>query len=184
MTEETKTKNTSTNLLIIVAVVSLLMGAGAGYLLGIEGKEMAFEEGKEKMEAYYKEKIEDAFPSYEEEEVTFIHGKVIETGSDKLVVRETTESNPVEGEKAKDWEVKVTDETEVIKMKEILPEELDRLIEEAERTGGELPEPFTETEASLSEIEEGQRVSVEAGENIKGKESFEATKVMWEERPI
>ncbi len=188
MTEETKTKNISTNFLIIAAVIGLLVGAGGGYLLGIGSKEAAFKEGltqgKEEMEAYYKEKIEEAFPSFEEEEITFIHGKVVETGSDSLVVRETKESNPIEGEEAKDWEVRVTDETEVVKMEEISPEELDRLIEEAEKTGGELPDPFTETEISLSEIEEGQWVSVEAGENIKGKESFEATKIMWEEMPI
>lgn len=182
MPEETKTKNISKNLLVIAVVVSLLMGAGLGYLLGVGGKEIAFEEGrtqgKKETEDYYKEKMGEVFPSPTRDEITFISGEVVEKNEDTLLVRERWEVNPVEGFETKDWEVRVTNNTGIIRREEISIEELDKLIEEAERTGEELPEPFVETEASLSEIEEGQSVRVEAGENIKGKESFEAEKII------
>ena len=166
-------------------VIVLIVGIALGYVFGSGAKDQAYqlglEKGREEIEEKYQTKIEEIFPSMpESEEIFSVSGKIEEIKDKNLALEETIYSaNPFEEEKTRQWQIVITDATELIKEVEKTPEEM--AIEERtmmEDPMAEPPMPFKEVKIEFSELKIGQEIFAEAGENIKGKTAFEAQKII------
>lgn len=170
--------------LYLFAVVSigfgLLIGLGLGYLLGSLAKNQAYqlglEQGRTESEKKYQEKISQVFPSFPEpEEIFSVSGEIKEIGEKVLVLEERICDNPLMDCQIKTWRIKISGSTEILKNVLKTPEELAKEMEKGPAV------PFKEMETDFAEFAVGKRMTAEAGENIKGKSEFEATKIILQE---
>ena len=169
----------SKNYLILLIV--LIIGIVFGYLFGVGAKNQAYqlglEKGKAEIEEKYQKKIEEIFPPMPEmEEIFSVSGKIEEIKEKTLVLEETIyPANPFEEPEKRKWQVKITDSTELVKRVEKTPEEIAK---EEEVLGEPPPLFFKELGIGFSELKVGQEIIAESEENIKGKNEFDAKKII------
>jgi hypothetical protein len=169
--------------------VVLIVGTICGYVFGSGGKSQIYqqayqtglEKGRTEVEQEYQKKIEIVFPSKTEPTAIYsVSGKVTKIENQTLTLESSTfVSNPLEEPKTETRFIKITDSTEFVKQTPKSPETL--IAEERAFTAGERETPpplYNEETVSSSEIQIGDNVIVEAGEDIKGKTSFEAEKII------
>ena len=185
--------NTQSKIYFIIAAV-LIVGLILGYILGLfSSQEKAFnqglEQGRKEIEEKYQTKIEELFPSEPEpEEIFSVSGEIKEV-KDKILTLETTfyPVNPLEESKTEIKTVEITEATELVKQVQKSPEELEIEEEAFRETMEENPEaeissplPYEEFTISFSDLKVGDKITVEAEENIKEKTEFTAKKiVLW-----
>lgn len=144
-------------------------------------------EGQRETEATYQEKIAEMFPSLPEPEEIFSVSGIIDEIKDKVIVLkvESVVSNPFEKPKTETKRIQVNDNTEFVKEVEKTPEEIQRDEEQFSKALKENPEtdimhpmPFKEVSIFFSELKKGDRINIEAEENIKNKIEFSAKKII------
>ena len=144
-------------------------------------------EGQKETEVKYQEKIAEVFPSMSgPEEIFSVFGTIDGTKDKAIVLKvESAVSNPFEDPKIETKQIQTNNETEFVKEVEKTPEEIQREQELFTKALGENieidiipPMPFKEVSISFSELKEGDRIKVEAEENIKNKVEFLAKKVV------
>lgn len=168
-------------LLTAVFIVGILLG----YLVGSGAKNQAYqlglEMGRAEVEQEYQKKIEAAFPSMPEPaEVYSITGKITNIEGQTLTLKVTLPvSSPLEEPRTEIKTVQVTNATTFVKQMTKSPEEF--MAEEEAFAAGEREAPpslYNEEAIDFSELKIGDTITAESGENIKGKTSFEAEKVV------
>jgi len=163
----------------IFAVV-LILGMVSGYFLARSyAYQLGVEKGKQETEERYQAKIEEIFPSMPgQDETLSISGEIEEIQSNLLIVKETiSPSNPFEDTETKRWQVNIVGATELVKRVDRTPEEMEAMMGDA-LDPMDMPMPFREETFDYSKLEEGQSITIEASENIKGKTEFEAKKII------
>jgi len=159
---------------ILIVIGVLLIGVALGFAVGqIMGKKAGYQLAKKEYESEIQRlrtEIEKFWPI--EPEMFSISGQVLEVKANSLLI-ETGQIHPLE-KLPKVREVLVTEDTIIVKRTEKEPELLEpEIMGEVETE----IEPYTETEINLSDIKVGNRVLVEADQDIKWAESFPATKI-------
>ncbi len=168
---------------VLIFGVGIILGLAAGYAAGVYLGGNSFQQGliqgRNEMEQEYEEKLEQIFPSFEEpDEIYSVYGEITSIEGEVLTVEQVIHSaNPLKDPETKMWRVEVNEDTELVRLLEISPEEI-------EAADGELTDPFIEEEISFSELEPGDMVYARSAENIKDKEQFQAQKIEVEFEPV
>lgn len=157
---------------IISGVLILCVGIGIGFAIGYSKLKPIYQKGylegklagSREVEQKYQKKIAEVFPPLPEPEEVFSVSGTIDEIKDKTIVLKVVypSSNPFEKPKTEIKNVQVADTTKIVKrVEEAVPQ----------------PKPFKEAPLSFSELKKGDSIIAEAGENIKGKSAFSATKI-------
>jgi len=146
---------------------ALIVGLVFGYLIGSSGKDQAYNSGLAQGKKEAREKLEEIFPSEpEREEILSISGEIKEIKDKTIVLEEVVYPiNPLDEVKITEWQARVVEGTEIIKR--------------TEEMGEEAMPSFKDTEMGFSELKAGQEITIEAGENIKGKTAFDAQRIIY-----
>lgn len=178
-----KKKNVQIIIIVLVALVIFC------FIVGLNGVSYnrGYSDGQEEAEARYQKKIAEIFPSMPEpEEIFSVFGTIDEIEDKTIVLKiELDISNPFEEPKIETKRIQINDNTEFVKEVEKTSEELRReeelfvkALEENIETDIVSPMPFKEVSLSFSELKKGDRIEVEAEENIKNKVEFFAKKII------
>jgi hypothetical protein len=174
---------------IQIVVIALIAFVIICFIVGLNrmSYNRGYLEGQKQTEAKYQEKIAEIFPPMPEpEEIFSVFGTIDEIKDKTIVLKaESVVSNPFEEVKAETKRIQVNDNTEFVKEVEKTPEEIQKeeelfakALEENIETDIMPPMPFKEVSISFPELKEGDRINVEAEENIKDKVEFLAKKVI------
>jgi len=183
--------NTQSKIYFIIGAV-LVIGLILGYIWGsFSSQEKAFnqglDQGRKEIEEKYQTKIEELYPTQPEpEEIFSVSGEIKEIKDETLTVETTYYPvNPFEETKTETKTVRITEATEFVKQVQKSPEELEKegeafrkAMEETPEAAILPPEPFKELTISFSDLKVGDRITIEAEENIKGKTEFGAKKII------
>jgi len=183
--------NTQSKIYFIIGAV-LVIGLILGYIWGsFSSQEKAFnqglDQGRKEIEEKYQTKIEELYPTVPEpEEIFSVSGEIKEIKDETLTVETTYYPvNPFEETKTETKTVRITEATEFVKQVQKSPEELEKegeafrkAMEETPEAAILPPEPFKELTISFSDLKVGDRITIEAEENIKGKTEFGAKKII------
>lgn len=162
-----------------------------GLVFGIREKEKTFQlgfeagvkQGKEITESEYQEKIRQKFPQIPPpKEIYSVAGEIVEIKGNELILREIKLSqNPFEEEKPKEWRVIIGEETEIKKQTQKTKSEIIQEDTIKELIGNPRFCFFflmKEMNAQISDLKVGNLVTVFSNENLLGKETFEAKKIL------
>lgn len=168
-----------------ILAVALIIGICLGFFFGSLAKNRAYEmglmQGQAETKAKYQKKIEEIFPpSPEPENLYSVSGKVTRIEGQTLTLAVTLPAfNPLEDPEIVTMVVKLSGAAEVVRE---IPKSPDKLAaEEQAFFAGERETPpslYDEETADFSEIKVGDNVGAESEENIKGKTTFEAKKIV------
>ena len=163
---------------VFVGISALVMFLGCFLVISFS-YQLGVKKGREEIEKKYQAKIEEIFPLMpEQEEIFSVFGEIKEVQSNLLIVQERIDPpNPFGEIEMKEWRVNITDATELVKRIDKNPEEM--LEETVTLDPMDMPMPFREEALDYSELEAGQEITIEAGENIKEKTGFEAKKIIF-----
>ena len=163
----------------LFVAIALVVGLLLGYGLGAS-------QGRKSASAEFQERIEQAkkfFPGVED--IRFLSGVIKEIGNSRITIEITSFLNPFE-----DWlmmrEVIIISKTKIVKQ-ELKDQEVFQKETEAYQKAANFsipPSPFSEHPVSLNDLNVGDRVSVEAEENIKPKTRFEAKQIIIQQSPL
>lgn len=166
-----------TFIFILMVVILVIAGAIVSWSFYKYGKEKGQEETKVKCEQVLARLPLDLIPGYiaPDKEVKTIFGQIKSITEDQISLEAEMPSSDILklGEKSI-LRVKITDKTEILKRK-MKKEPLEI------KEGEEPPLPFEEEKIQLSDLKEGQRISVRSEENIKNKIEFEAKDIILSE---
>ncbi|MEK7636585.1 MAG: hypothetical protein AAB362_02765 [Patescibacteria group bacterium] len=177
--------------LIVSLIVSFVVGGVVGFVVGgyysgdgvlTNGERIAELEAKI-------EKAKKLFPSISD--IRSVSGTIEEINGNSIVIKSFQGISPFEDLPEK-FEILVTNATKIIRMIQKDPQAFQKEIEAIQKgqSGGNVseisssasfPNPFIEKEITAKDLKVGGQVSVEAGENIKGKTRFDATRVIIQE---
>lgn len=156
----------------------------AAILIGYGAKQVGYQrglaQGRLETEAEYKEKLSKSMPGLildgdDERELDFFSGVVENIEGNILTVKTTIYPlSPLNDPLEKSYRVAVGSETAVVKRVEKTEAE----IREESLESEDPPEPTKEVIIDFGEIVQGDRVAVQAGENILDKQTFEAVKII------
>ncbi len=176
------------NTLVVGIIVGIVMGFVGGRYYPFGGGILIGSGSVAELETKI-EKAKKFFPSIPD--MRFVSGTVEEVKSGSFIIKAFSLPNPFEDLPEK-REVVVTSMTKIIRMTQKDSKVFQKEVEVAQkeqsgRKVGEVPSlasfptPFIEKEILLKDIKVGNQVSVEAGENIKEKIKFDATRIMVQE---
>ncbi len=174
---------------ILIPIVALLVGLVLGFAFGYPAGQQQAKQLAEAELQQLREIVEEVWPI--EPEMFSVSGQVLEIKANSLLV-ETSSVHPLE-ELPAVREILATNDTVIVKRTEKDPEIYEREMEEYMRMEEEImgqeeagiepeewpafPEHYLETEITLNQIETGNRIRAEAGQNIKWDEKFTAAKI-------
>ena len=179
---------------ILVPVLVLLVGLVLGFIVGQPmGQRAGYQLARQEVAAelqQLREIVEEFWPT--QPEMLSISGQALEVKPNSLLI-ETAQIHPLEKLPVM-REVLVTAETVIVRRTEKDPEVYEREMEEYMRLEEEMmdqieagvgpeewppfPEPYLENQVALNQVEKGNRIWVEAGQDIKWAESFTAVKII------
>ena len=163
-----------TKIIALAVIISLAVGLGLGFYIGYKNASLKF--------TSQIEKIKMLFPS--SPDTRSISGTVKSVSGNVVTLETTASPNPFE-ELPTVRQVTVGSGTKIIKQVTKDPAEFQKEVTAWQKSSTDpksgtittLPLPFAETELKVSQLKSGDRVSVEASNNIKTQVSFEATKI-------
>lgn len=174
---------------ILIPIVALLVGLALGFAFGYPAGQQQAKQLAEAELQQLREIVEEFWPV--EPEMFSVGGQILEVKASSLLV-ETLSVHPLE-ELPTVREILAADDTVIVKRTEKDPEIYEREMEEymrleekimSQAEAGiepedwpEFPEYYLETEISLNQIEPGNRIRAEAGQDIKWAENFTAAKI-------
>jgi len=165
--------------LVLGGLIILLVGfiLGSTFTLSYNfGKNLGCQLALKEIETKYQQKIEEGVPLGPEleEEMTFSYiGEITEIENQTIVLKARIPGvAPLEEERFETKNVKITEATEIVKLVEKTPEEM-----EAPASPGEIVKPFKEEKISLLDLNLGDEIIVRSEEDIGGKEEFTASKI-------
>ena len=191
-------------ILNVVGAILIVVAAIGGFYLGQEvSQKKAYEKGYAESWKRAGEEVKKTGMFMEMPEVFFLLGKITEIKKSTVEIKANPVTmNPFEEQGPEKRIITVTEKTKIVSTEEKTPEEMSKEQKEYEKKMKEweakqvkitpeappeemmeipmmpmMPEPFKEVELKIGDLKVGDEISVEAKENIKMKQSFEAATI-------
>lgn len=181
--------------ILLLIVISLAVGLAAGYLIPnlteIPGPKASKTNAYQVKKDFVKELRSEGFLPPAPEEVKEVSGTISQMGENSIQVKTQQKmSDPLRELVPEMVTVKVTDQTEIVRLEEKSVEALQQEEEQynekiqqyeesdqEEPADLEPPQPFSEKKISFSELKKDQSVTVETKQDVTGESEFKAATI-------